>query len=74
MALLLIDTGDHIPFPVAAKRRMHFISVIIRIFHSDDRLNFTEFLQKTLCNFLFLAKLILIRYSLITAAAAFLRN
>ena len=74
VALLLIDAGDHISFPVTAKRRMNFISVIIRIFHSDDRFNFTEFFQKAFCNFLFLAKLILIGYSLVTTAAAFLRN
>ena len=74
VALFLINAGDHISFPVTAKRRMNFISVIIRIFHSDDRFNFTEFFQKAFCNFLFLAKLILIRYSLVTTAAAFLRN
>ena len=74
MTLLLINPGNYVSLPVTAKSCMNFVSVIIGIFHSNDRLYFSEFFQKAFCNSLFPAKLLLVGYTLITATAAFLRN
>ena len=70
----LINSRNNISLPVTVKYSMNFISVIIGVFHSNDRLYFSEFFQKAFCNSLFPAKLLLVGYTLITATAAFLRN
>ena len=74
VALLLINSGNNIALSVTSKSCMNFVSIIIRILHTNDWLNFAEFLQKSFCISLFFAKLFFIWYALITAATTLFRN
>ena len=48
VAFLLINTGNDITLTIPSKSCMDFISVIIGIFHSDDRTYFSVFFKKAL--------------------------
>ena len=72
-----IKSGDQMAFFVASHRKLRFVSVMVRIFHADDRLHRNLFFLKTadpdqiICNLLlFVCQLFFIRKCLDLAAAA----
>lgn len=67
----LVNTGNRIASAVTVKHSMHFIAVMIRIFHSDDRMYFSKRIQKDPHTFLFVLQLFCIRHSLKFTSAAF---
>ena len=53
----LVNTGNRIASAVTVKHSMHFIAVMIRIFHSDDRMYFSKRIQKDPHTFFFVPEL-----------------
>jgi len=71
VCLRFIGSGYDISLSVPVEYGVYFISVIIRILHSDDRFYFSVFWQQSVHHFLLLFQLLLIWHSLILASSAF---
>ena len=71
MGALFIDAGNRIAPSVMAENSVHLVSVMVRIFHSDNRFYRAQSLQEPVYHLLFDCKLFFVGEVKILAGAAF---